>query len=535
MAKSALLDRYVQKRDFRVTPEPRGSRPHVGKAPLYVIQKHHASHLHYDFRLELDGVLKSWAVPKGPSTDPQVKRLAMEVEDHPIDYAGFEGVIPQGEYGGGNVIVWDRGTYSNISADHGKPITLQEGLKKGHISIRLEGKKLRGGWTLVRTRPGPKPSWLLMKMNDAEANHPENPVAELPESVISGKRVEEMNGKSQVWHSHRAATAGNVRLPFKLKAPIKAAPAPVKKSKAAQPIKIGDKSIPVSNLDKVLYPETGFTKGEVLNYYAQVAPFMVPHLQGRPLTMKRYPGGVNEEFFYEKQAPKYRPKWMRTFAMHDEKSGRTTEYLIVDDLPGLIWVANLASLELHTLLARAPKVDQPTFIAFDLDPGPGMGVLDCCKVALELRDMLSTWKLQSFVKTSGSKGLHLYIPLNSAVDYDATKTFAHSVALLMERQNPKGIVSNMSKALRNHKIFIDWSQNSRHKTTVTAYSLRARSSPTVSTPVAWKEIEKAVKTKSAGKLVFETDDVLKRLKSQGDLFGPVQTLKQKLPRIQGLT
>jgi bifunctional non-homologous end joining protein LigD len=861
---AAILQRYRQKRDFRKTPEPEGGRSSSGE-PSFVIQKHAASHLHYDFRLESGGVLKSWAVPKGPSTDPQVKRLAMEVEDHPLDYAGFEGVIPQGEYGGGNVIVWDRGTYRNITTHHGRPISFEEGLKRGHIAIALNGEKLHGGFALTRTRSGPKPAWLLLKMNDAEAHHPENPVETRPESVISGRGVEQMNGGDRVWRSNRppkknwiapaaAPPTGIVpmlatlvdepfnlpgwiyepkldgerclafregdevglfsrnqkvlnavypellaalkkqkaksfivdgeivafepgteitsfrrlqqrmhlqnaadvarspvqvhyylfdllyaggrdlrRLPLKERkallektirakdpvrinsyvdhdgdtyyrqacrkgwegliakrlespyaagrsrdwlkfkcvseqefliggysepqgsrevlgsiligyfdgdrlkfagkvgtgfdtamlrllkqklkpleqkempfdhidiprrslhwvkprliaqvgftewtedgklrhprflglrddkapqditreqkahtaavrpevktpaAPAVEAPQPIalaksKPSSTAKPaeLRIGERVLHLSNLNKVLYPATGFTKGEVLNYYIQVGPTMLPHLSHRPLTMKRYPSGVDGEFFYEKEAPRYRPHWLKTFAITETK---TTNYVLVNDLASLIWIANLACLEFHTLLARAPKPGRPTMIAFDFDPGAPADIFDCARVAFEVRELLASLKLKSFIKTSGSKGLHLYIPLNTPVTYEQTKEFAHAVALLMEKRDPKRIVSNMSKALRGGKVFIDWSQNTQHKTTCTAYSLRARSEPTVSTPITWEELGNAVKKKDAASLKFLPATVLKRLQTKGDLFAPVQTLQQKLPSLARL-
>jgi len=292
-------------------------------------------------------------------------------------------------------------------------------------------------------------------------------------------------------------------------------------------VMVDGKPLEVSNLDKVLYRETGFTKGELIDYYMRIAPVLLPHLKGRPLTLKRYPDGTDGFFFYEKNCPAHRPCWIKTTVVHSEK--KDTEHCVINDLPSLIWVANLASIELHTSLALAKNVDRPTMLAFDLDPGPPANILQCCRVAMWTRAILEEHGLKSYPKTSGSKGLQLYVPLNKAATYDQTKTFAHNMAEQLERQHPELVVSKMSKALRNGKVFVDWSQNDRHKTTVCVYSLRAKAEPTVSTPVTWQEVESALKKNDAEKLVFTSADVLKRVEKQGDLFAPVLTEKQALP------
>jgi bifunctional non-homologous end joining protein LigD len=296
-------------------------------------------------------------------------------------------------------------------------------------------------------------------------------------------------------------------------------------------LKVAGKSLPVSNLDKVLYPEVGFTKAQVIDYYIRVAPVLLPHLKKRPITLKRYPDGVEGFFFYEKQCPSHRPKWVKTAAVPASRESGHIDYCILDDLPALVWAANLADLELHTFLHRAPAIDRPTALAFDLDPGPPADVIDCCRVALWLRSIFDEVGLKSFAKTSGSKGLQMYVPLNTATTYDKTKAFAHALAERLEREHPDKIVSRMTKALRKGKVFIDWSQNDEHKTTVNVYSLRARAHPTVSTPLTWKEVEAAAKKGDASRLVFETEDVLRRVEKQGDLFAPVLELKQRLPAL----
>ena len=277
----------------------------------------------------------------------------------------------------------------------------------------------------------------------------------------------------------------------------------------------------LSNLDKVLYPAAGFTKGQLIDYYTRAAPWLLPHLQGRALTLKRYPNGVESGHFYEKQKPSHAPEWVRSEAI--QAGERTIDFVLCDEVATLVWLANLADLELHPSLALARDPDEPTVLAFDLDPGPPAGISECCEVAHLLREALSELGLQSFVKTSGSKGMQLYAPLNTEVTYDDTKPFAHGLARLLESQHKDLIVSVMKKTLRPGKVFIDWSQNDRHKTTVGVYSLRARERPTVSTPLLWDELD------DPAALSFDSADVLARLDEHGDVFAGVLELEQELP------
>jgi bifunctional non-homologous end joining protein LigD len=283
----------------------------------------------------------------------------------------------------------------------------------------------------------------------------------------------------------------------------------------------------LSNLDKVLYPAVGFTKGQVIDYYTRIAPVVLPHLRDRPLTLKRYPNGVEGGHFYEKQAPSHRPEWVHTARI--PTGSKTIEFVVCDDLPTLVWLANLADLELHPSLSKVPAVDRPTIMAFDLDPGAGTGLAECCEVAVLLRDALGRLGLECFPKTSGSKGIQVYVPLNAdGVNYDhGTKRLSNALARHLEAQHPKLIVSSQKKELRRGKVLIDWSQNDEHKTTVGVYSLRARERPTVSTPLAWDEVEAG----DPDALVFEADDVLARVEAHGDLFAPVAELEQELPEL----
>ncbi len=308
-------------------------------------------------------------------------------------------------------------------------------------------------------------------------------------------------------------------------------PSPTKASGSTE-VSVDGRTLTLSNLEKKLYP-SGFTKGQVIHYYSEIAPFLLPHLRGRPLTLKRYPNGSDGEFFYEKNCPKHRPPWVKTIRVYSEGNQAEMNYCEVGDLASLTWVANLASLELHTSLSLGKALDRPTVLAFDLDPGAPAGVVACAQVALWIRELLEPLGLRAFGKSSGSKGLQVYVPLNGSQTYDIVKPFAHAIARLIEERHPDKVTSEMKKALRPGKIFIDWSQNDEHKTTVCVYSLRARERPTVSAPVSWAEIEKAVKTGDAGLLTFEAGDVVGRAKRDGDLWAEVLTLKQKLPHGPG--
>jgi bifunctional non-homologous end joining protein LigD len=293
---------------------------------------------------------------------------------------------------------------------------------------------------------------------------------------------------------------------------------------------VENRKIQVSNLDKVLYPKVGFTKSQVIDYYIRVAPVLLRHLKDRPLTMKRYPDGVEGEFFYEKNCPKHRPKWVQTAQVWSESNDRTMNYCLVQDLATLVWAANLADLELHTSLSRKDNIGRPTIMVFDLDPGVPADIIQCCRVALWLCDLLGKMKLKSFAKTSGSKGLQIYVPLNTSVTYDETKSLSLALAQHLEREHAHLVTSNMSKAVRKGKVFVDWSQNDEHKTTICVYSLRAKEEPTVSTPLSWDEVENCLKKKSANLLKFRSEQVLARVEKLGDLFETVEKLKQKLPK-----
>jgi bifunctional non-homologous end joining protein LigD len=290
-----------------------------------------------------------------------------------------------------------------------------------------------------------------------------------------------------------------------------------------QEVEIDGRTLSLSNLDKVLYPEAGFTKGHVIDYYTRVSPVLLPHLRGRPLTLKRYPNGVDAPHFYEKQCPSHAPDWVQTAPLGD------INFCMANDLPTLVWLANLADLELHTSLALAEDYGTPTVIAFDLDPGPPATIVECAEVALDLRMVFEHLGMEAFPKTSGSKGMQVYVPLNTPSSYEVTRPFARGLAELLERRRPDLVVSEMKKSLRGGKVFVDWSQNASFKTTVNVYSLRAKAQPTVSTPLGWDEVEAVTESRDPDDLVFTSADVLERVAEHGDLFAGVNELRQTLP------
>jgi bifunctional non-homologous end joining protein LigD len=708
----AMLSEYERKRDFGKTAEPaprkgkaKGASATNGKSkgeakpkrrakPRFVVQEHSATRLHWDLRLEHDGVGVSWAVPNGIPRDPDENRKAVHTEDHPLEYMSFEGEIPKGEYGAGTMVVWDHGTYD------------VEKWRDGEIIFRFEGKRLRGRYVLFRAG-GPK-DWMIHRMDPAEGDRDPFPEAfrpmlandgELPRStrgwaaelawggvralarcrpgrldlhdaeladvgarwpevhrltrqvgardlVLDGELVvfdadgrpdpdrlarrdkpgsesavrrrarenpatyvifdllyldgEDLTGapykrrrelleglelEGEAWRTPRAATtkikellaaagaqgveglvlkkrsspyvpgrrtgdwvsvsaeggegdvaagsagakgagSGGVR---RRGARLTDAAEPTAKNKFRLPV--GDRELAVSNLDKVLYPETGFTKGDLIDAYADLAEVLLPHLRGRPVTLKRYPDGVEGKFFYEKRSPKHRPDWVATARIWSDSHKAEIDYTLIEDLPTLIWAANLANVELHTSLARVDDLDRPCSLVFDLDPGAPADVLDCARVALRLRALFAQLGLDCYAKTSGSKGLHLHAPLNGTATFAQTRPFAKAVAEVMEARFPDEVVSRQAKARRPGRVLIDWSQNDPHKTTASVYSLRARARPTASTPLEWEEVEAAAEGEDATKLSFTIDDLRRRVAAKGDLYAPLLSVKQELPEL----
>ncbi len=817
------LATYRRKRRFASTPEPAGAGPEdADAANRFVVHEHHARRLHWDLRLEHDGALASWAVPNGIPDDPKQNRKAIHVEDHPLEYIDFTGEIPAGNYGAGEVNIWDRGTYDC------------EKWRSDEVIVVFHGERLHGKYALFQAGRDPK-DWMIHRMdppvdpdaqpmpdfvppmlaklstlpadesqwafevkwdgvraitrsepgrisihsrngNEITAAYPElralnrelgsraamldgeivaldadgrpsfqllqprmhlrsetavkrqsqtapvtymifdliwldghslmdRPYTErrarleelglagdhwrVPESFpgegsgllaatrkqhlegVVGKRldsryvpksrnawikIKNYNEQEVViggWTSGQGGRSGTIgalllgvtddegklryvgrvgtgfdarelkRLsdlleplarettPFTGRQPPKGAhfvepelvcevefsewtqagtlrqasykglrddkraeevvrervePVPADDSPAGESsvvaaaanasaaaerpdaaawiadgrkvrggieIEVEGRTLKLTNLDKVLYPKTGFTKADLVAYYAAVAPVLLPQLHDRPLTLKRYPDGVEREFFYEKRSPPHRPDWVQTVPVPSERGGKEIDYTLCQDLPTLVWLANLADIELHTSLSRADDAERPTTVAFDLDPGAPASIVECCRVADLLRELFEQLGLAAFAKTSGSKGMQVYVPLNrSDVTYEQTKPFAHAVAELLEERQPELIVSSMAKTKRRGRVLIDWSQNDEHKTTVNVYSLRALEHPSVSTPLDWSEVAECAKRGKPELLSFGPDDVLTRVADRGDLFAKIMTLQQTLPPLE---
>jgi len=794
------LGEYERKRDFEKTAEPAPKRRRKKKgAPRFVVQEHSARRLHWDLRLEHEGVAASWAIPNGIPETPEENRKAVHTEDHPLEYLEWEGEIPKGEYGAGTMKIWDSGTYE------------LEKWEPGKVMVEFHGERLQGRYALFRAGKAEK-DWMIHRIDPPARERdpfPENVVpmlarlSELPrddgrwavevkwdgiraiayckpgrvelqtrnlndvtvqypevrritralgshEAVLDGelvafdadgkpsferlqqrihntdpnvvrRRMEaypvvyvvfdllyldgedlccepysrrrelleglDLNGESwqtpghSVGHAKELLAAskeqglegvmlkrvdstyapgkrtgawlkvknvsrqefvvggwtpgegrrkssvgallvgyfvddggtpvlrygGKVGTGFteselaaltarlapleQKENPFGAGPKTPKGARFVEPclvaevefreltkegvvrhgaykglredksatevgleravaaedasvtagatkrprnkaaVTVEDHELELSNLDKVLYPQTGFTKGELIDWYARIGEVLLPHLRGRPLTLKRYPEGVEGKHFYEKRCPKHRPDWVTTASIYSDRHKGEIDYCVVEDTATLVWLANLADIEMHTSLSRCADIDRPTAMVFDLDPGAPADVLDCAQVAVWLHGMFEQLGLSCYPKTSGSKGMQLYAPLNSDVTYEQTKPFAKAVAETLERRFGDRVVSQMSKAKRSGKVLIDWSQNDRHKTTVCVYSLRAKERPTVSTPLEWDEVEAALESGEAEQLVFDHAAVLERVAAKGDLFAPLLSEEQQLPQI----
>jgi bifunctional non-homologous end joining protein LigD len=803
--KSTALGDYERRRDFESTPEPRPKtrRSTKGKkdSARFVVQEHSARRLHWDLRLERDGLAVSWAIPNGIPDDPSENRKAIHTEDHPLKYLEFEGDIPEGQYGAGSMRIWDHGTYECHKWEKEKVIFSFAGERlSGKYALFRAGKsekdwmihridppsegrdpfpdqvvpmlarlsklpRSEDGWAteikwdgvraIAYCRPG-RVRLQTRNLRDVTAQYPEvrrlsrqlgardavldgevvafddegrpsfgrlqQRIHQSVESVVrqrmkshpvtyvifdllyldghdltaepywrrrealeqlelageswqtprysngqakalleasakrgmegvllkrlespyvpgerpgswlkvkntarqefviggwspgKGRRRETIGalllgyfedgeqpafryaGKVGTGFSEQDLVALRARLaplarktsPFdKGKVPKQAcfvdpelvaeiefreltsdrmvrhgsfkglredkAPTEVvleqaempgqppqgarglaldrakRASRKAAEVTVEGRKLRLSNLDKVLYPKAGFTKGELIDWYARMADVLLPHLRNRPLTMKRYPDGVDAGHFYEKRCPSHRPKWVETAKVWSDRLGKEIDYCLVNSLATLTWAANLADIELHTSLSRIEDMERPTAVVFDLDPGAPAGISDCAQVAVWIKGMLEQLGLDSYAKTSGSKGLQLYVPLNTETSYEETKHFARAVAKTLESKFPERVVAQMAKSKRKGRVLIDWSQNDSHKTTVCVYSLRAKDRPTVSTPVTWHEVEAALEEGDGGSLSFDHADVLRRVEERGDLFAPLLTKKQTIP------
>ncbi|NUP11501.1 MAG: ATP-dependent DNA ligase [Polyangiaceae bacterium] len=482
---SQKLATYWKKRDFEVTPEPKGG-PTLERGGFgYLIQKHDARRLHYDFRLELDGVLLSWAVPKGPSLAPEERRLAVRTEDHPIEYGDFEGVIPEGQYGGGTVMLWDRGTWKPEGDPH-------EAIDKGHLAFSLEGERLRGRFHLVRTRrkPGDKSeSWLLFKGKDAAAataKSKKEPIETEKTSVVTGRSMEEIaSDRKRTWQSSRVETT------------------PAERTQLRDLVSQIPTTVSFTNLDKILYAEQGLSKAGLIAYYAIVEPYMMPYLKDRPVTLVRCPDGAPSKgevhqkpkstlCFYQKHAKTHAPDAIIRVPI-EEEGGTKDDYMAISNRDGLLAAVQLGSLELHTWGCHIDDVERPDTVVMDLDPDPDLPWKAVAEAAFEMRALLEELGLDSWVKTTGGKGLHVCFPVTRRLDWEAFKGFTKAVATTLEGARPNRYTTNPIKARRKGKVFIDYLRNGRGATAIAPYSTRARPNATIATPIGWDELKDGIR------------------------------------------
>jgi bifunctional non-homologous end joining protein LigD len=448
------LEEYLAKRDFRKTPEPgpAAARPH--RQPIFVVQEHHATRLHYDFRLEADGVLKSWAVPKEPSLDPSQKRLAVQVEDHPLAYAGFAGTIPEGQYGAGTVSIWDHGTYENLLAKKAVPQTVTEGIESGRLEFELHGDKLRGRFALVRMkgkRRGGKDNWLLIKMKDEFA-------------------------RPGTAKDHEPSAPREARNP-----PRPAGRKTRRTDDEAQPVTL-------THPEKILYPGLGVTKEDVFRYYRRIARRLLPFLRDRPVTLERLPEGLGEDkpHFWQKDTPTYYPDWVPRIELPTER-GKTVRYALVNDLNTLLYLVNQGALTFHVWFSRVEDLDRPDFVLFDLDPGEA-AFADAVAVARSLHETLKDEGRAAFVKTSGKRGLHVLVPWEDDGGYDEARAWALEIAGRVVEALPEQATTERSKAKRLGRVYVDVMQNARGHHAVPPYVLRAVPGAPVATPLSWREL-----------------------------------------------
>ena len=500
---------YQRKRDFQLTPEPKG-RVAKRMRQRFVVQEHHASTLHFDFRLEVDGVLKSWAVPKGPTLDPREKRLAVMTEDHPVEYLQFEGRIPEGHYGAGEQLIWDTGTYELLNDEEPNAQ-----LREGKLSFRLNGDKLKGEFNLIEMK-GREKQWLLIKGNDQFAQRSWKLELRLKDSNENGKVSPRAQSGRKVTKSRvKAAPEGRV---------ISASSAfNSKKLSGNVEVNIGKQRIRLSNLDKVYWPKDGYAKGDLVRYYYDISKYLLPYLKDRPLILKRYPNGIDKPSFHQHDvdAP---PDFVRTVSIA-VKEGHTVDYIVTNNLETLLYVANLGAIECHTWHSRVRNLDRPDWCVFDLDPGKSVRFATICELALRLKGMLEQVGLECFAKTSGSRGMHVYVPLKPVHSYEDVARFAERIAGALARENAKiATVERSLKKRPGQSIYVDHLQNARGKSIVAPYSVRPRAGATVSAPLDWAEVKLGQITPED----FTIENMRDRVERKGDLFGPVLASAQKL-------
>lgn len=528
------LNEYLQKRHFDETPEPTGGQASLKEGLHFVVQKHEASHLHYDFRLEVNGVLKSWAIPKGPSLNPTDKRLAIQVEDHPLDYRSFEGTIPKGNYGAGTVMVWDEGIYttSQASTKQESEQLMAQGLEDGHLRFFLNGQKLKGEFSLVRLASAKNNQWLLRKKKDEFAT--EQDITQLDQSVLTQRTMEEIaHTKSTLKKSTKSTRSSPAQQDLERTVavqdilPLEEKENTFKKTKSH---KDHLKQVELTHLDKIYWPQESYTKGDLITYYREVAPYLLPYLIDRPETLHRYPTGITGSAFFQKNVG-HPPAWIRTEKVKHED--RTVNYILVEDEKSLLYLINLGCIEINPFTARMASLDRPDYLVLDLDPEQ-VKFDQVIEVAQEIHAVLNELEVESVCKTSGKTGLHIYVPLGARYTFEQSRHFGELIAHLVHDRLPLITSLERSPVKRQKKVYIDFLQNNFGQTVVAPYSVRPVPGALVSTPLKWSELKKGLDPHT-----FTMKNLLRRLDKVGeDLFkttlGPGIDLEKSLNLFRNL-
>jgi len=555
-AEREQLGRYRAKRDFTRTPEPAGAPggpgSETGGRRRFVVQRHRARRLHYDLRFEIDGVLVSWAVPNGPTLDPAVKRLAVHVEDHPIEYLDFEGVIPAGEYGGGDVIVWDLGTWEPHATDD--PAAA---VAAGELHVDVTGQKLRGRLILVRSggrgkargrsgdreagnrdassratgnREAGSEQWLLLHKDDDDAVKGWDP-EDYPRSVLSGRTNDEVKADPErLWRSDLPPAQASVALrPAAVAGPSEDELASLDELGASGRWDLFGRTLRLTNLDKELFPgragEPPVTKRELIRYSARIAPVILPYLAGRPLNMHRFPGGAAEPGFWHKQLPEHAPEWIPRWDNPEAERGKTTTYLVVDEAAALVWAANFGALEWHAWTATTADPRSPTYALIDIDPGPSTSWQDVLVLARLHRTALEHVGVRARPKVTGRRGIQIWIPVEPGLSYEQTRGWVEQLSKTIGSVVPDLVSWKWDVRERGGLARLDYTQNVSNKTLVAPYSPRAEPGAPVSAPIAWDELDDPSLRPDG----FTIRTVLDRVRERGDLFTAVLGGGQRLP------
>lgn len=517
------LQEYRAKRDFAVTAEPAGGDV-TPAGQRFVVQRHRARRLHYDFRLEVDGVLVSWAVPRGPTLDPAARHTAVHVEDHPIEYIDFEGVIPKGEYGGGDVIVWDRGTWSGPDDPAGD-------IARGDLHVDLHGEKLRGRFVLVRRgRDRGKDQWLLIHKNDEHARHGWDP-EDHPRSVLSGRTNDEVAAHPEaLWQSGVPAAEARVRLGAHRWDPVTDDELAALDALGAKGRwTVADRDLALTNLDKELFPardgEPPVTKRDLIRYHARIGPWMLPYLAGRPVNMHRYPDGVGKPGFWHKEVPGHAPEWMDRWYNAEADPGETECYFVVDSIPALVWMANFGALELHPWTSALPDVHQPTWALIDIDPGERTGFAEILVLARLYRTALQHLGIAGMPKVTGKRGVQIWVPVRCGYTFADTRDWVEKVSRAIGRTVPELVSWEWQKRERRGLARLDYTQNAINKTLVAPFSARPSPGAPVSVPITWEELDDPDLRPDR----WTVRTVLERVTTVGDPLGPLVGRAQELP------